>query len=115
MEKKSLVNLEQELVRRLGITLEEHLGSGGFGAVFRGVNKNGQSVAVKFCKKTQYVKYLEREVKIQLSLCHENLVRLYQFVVCSFLFFSLSLSSSQQALFHVFLFTLWERFRMIRN
>lgn len=90
MEKKSLVNLEQELVRRLGITLEEHLGSGGFGAVFRGVNKNGQSVAVKFCKKTQYVKYLEREVKIQLSLCHENLVRLYQFVVCSFLFFSLS-------------------------
>lgn len=90
MEKKSLVNLEQELVRRLGITLEEHLGSGGFGAVFRGVNKNGQSVAVKFCKKTQYVKYLEREVKIQLSLCHENLVRLYQFVVCSFLFFFFS-------------------------
>ena len=92
MVTKSLIELGQALVRRLGITLEEHLGTGGFGAVYRGVNKNGQSVAVKFCEKTQYVKYLEREVKIQLSLCHENLVRLYQFVVCCLFLFFLSLA-----------------------
>jgi len=66
----------KEVVKRLGITLEEQLGKGAFGAVYRGIKPDGSSVAVKFSEKTQFVKYLEREAELQHNLHHPNLVNL---------------------------------------
>jgi len=80
MVSNHVIERGQKLAKKLGVTLEEHLGTGNFGIVYRGVDSSGRLVAVKFVEKTQFVKYLEREVNIQCSLKHENLVRLYQFV-----------------------------------
>ena len=86
MASEYLTDHEKKLVQGLEVTLEKQIGRGYFGSVFRGLDKNGNTVAVKFCRKIQHVNYLEREVKIQLTLNQENLVRLYKFVVCSFFF-----------------------------
>ena len=78
-----LLERGRAIVERLGITLQELLGSGGFGSVYSAVAADGTRLAVKFCKKTQFIAYLEREAKIQLAFKHENLVRLYHFLVCA--------------------------------
>lgn len=96
MASEYLIDYGMKLVQGLGITLEKQIGHGAFGYVFRGLDKNGNTVAVKFCQKGKHVDYLEREVKIQLTLNQENLVHLYNFIVCSFfpffLFFSMHLT-----------------------
>ena len=82
MVSSAVIERGKALVQTLGVTLEEHLGTGNFGIVYRGVDSEGRLVAVKFVEKREYVNYLEREISIQCSLNHENLVRLYQFIVC---------------------------------
>ena len=82
MASKHLIDRGRAIVERLGITLQDHLGTGGFGAVYSALSSDGTKLAVKFCEKTQFTAYLEREAQIQLQFNHENLVRLYNFMVC---------------------------------
>ncbi|KAL3620653.1 hypothetical protein CASFOL_035565 [Castilleja foliolosa] len=58
--------------------IENKLGEGGFGPVYRGMLENGQEIAVKCLSKTssQGVKELKNEVILVAKLQHRNLTRL---------------------------------------
>ncbi|WAS99177.1 serine/threonine-protein kinase [Nannocystis punicea] len=70
------------LPRRLGnFVLEEELGAGGMGAVFRAVDtRNGKSVALKklFDVEPAGVYRLKREFRRMADISHQNLVALYE-------------------------------------
>ncbi|XP_078153450.1 LEAF RUST 10 DISEASE-RESISTANCE LOCUS RECEPTOR-LIKE PROTEIN KINASE-like 1.1 [Carex rostrata] len=63
----------------------KELGHGGFGIVFKGILKDGRTVAVKRLYKNNYksIEQFMNEVKIISSLHHPNLVSLYGSTACS--------------------------------
>jgi serine/threonine protein kinase len=58
-----------------GITIQEKLGGGNFGSVFKG-NWNGNAVALKMLNKGSQQEF-EKEVKLLTQLKHSNIVRCY--------------------------------------
>jgi hypothetical protein len=65
---------------KLETNAQSLLGIGGFGMVFRAVDKSGTKHAVKVCLKenTMCGVYLHRELELHKSLVHPNVVRLFE-------------------------------------
>ncbi|XP_044507451.1 class V chitinase-like isoform X2 [Mangifera indica] len=66
-----------------GFSIENKLGQGGYGTVYKGVLPNGQIIAIKKLSKTftQEIEEFKNEVKLTAKLQHVNLTRVMGFCV----------------------------------
>ncbi|XP_017490681.1 PREDICTED: testis-specific serine/threonine-protein kinase 1-like [Rhagoletis zephyria] len=77
------------VIAHKGYKIENKLGAGAFGTVYKAVNRQGQYSAVKVIDLNKMdsstrEKYLPREISTLIDCRHENLIRVYDIFRCNF-------------------------------
>ncbi len=72
------LNIKNKMDKIGQYTIVEEIGQGGMGIVFKVIDESGDHFALKKCQDVNDIRRFKREVKIQQSLSHQNIMPIFE-------------------------------------